>query len=288
MRSMTGFGGGDAPLGGGRLVVEARSLNHRYVEIRVTMAPELAQHGFFVEQRMRERVKRGRYNVVVRLEGALAPVELDRPRARAAFEQLAALRDEIAPGEPLPLSLLGSVPDLFRPGSISALDLEAGLAAALDAALDELDAMRREEGKALAAVLRQDVEQARGCARDLAALHEAAQQAHQTQLRARLEQLVRDAGHEVHAGRLETELALLAERSDVAEELARLGSHLDQLERMTTLDEPVGRRLDFLLQEMGREANTLAAKSRDAGLGQRVVDLKASLERLREQVQNVE
>src|SRR5262245_57480667 len=100
VRSMTGFGGGEAGLGGAKLLLEARSLNHRYLEVRVALPPELAQHAFFLEQHVRRRARRGRYNIVVRIDGERPAVELDRARARAAFAALAELRDELAPGEP--------------------------------------------------------------------------------------------------------------------------------------------------------------------------------------------
>ena len=285
---MTGFGGGEAALAGGRIVVEARSLNHRFVEARVALPAELGQHAFFVEQRLRQRARRGRYNVVVRIEGERPTIDIDRARARAAFGALAALRDDIAPGEPLPLSLLGAVPELFRAAELAPESVQHALADALDAALAELEAMRAREGALLAEELRREIERARQCRHELAELHCRAAERQRARLRERIERLAQDAGVTPDAPRLETELAIVADRSDVAEELARIDSHLAQFEELMGLDEAVGRRLDFLLQELGREANTIASKSADAPLSQRVIDLKAILERLREQVQNVE
>lgn len=285
---MTGFGAGEAPLGGGRLLLEARSLNHRFVEVRVAMPSELGTHAFFVEQRARQRARRGRYNVTVRMEGARPAVAIDEARARSAFAALSRLRDELAPGQELPLSLLGAVPELFRPADTDPELVQRALAHAVDQALDELDAMRAREGAVLAQELGREIEAARRLLDELGALHAGAAERQQRRLRERIERLVRDTGVAPDAPRLETELAIAADRGEATEELVRIGSHLTQLEQLMQLDEPVGRRIEFLLQELGREANTIASKSADAGLSQRVIDLKALLERVREQVQNVE
>src|SRR5579872_2923397 len=114
MRSMTGFGLGEAPLGGGKLAVEIRGVNHRFLDVRVRVPRELGDMAAFVEHTARERLTRGRYEVAVRVEaGALGAPVLDRERARAAFRALSELRDELAPGTEVPLALLGSIPDLF-------------------------------------------------------------------------------------------------------------------------------------------------------------------------------
>jgi len=111
---------------------------------------------------------------------------------------------------------------------------------------------------------------------------------YRTRLRERLDRLLSESGVQVDAGRLEAEIVILADRSDVTEELVRLDSHFDQFTRLLNADGPVGRRLDFLLQEIGRESNTIGAKSQDAPIAHLVVEMKAELERIREQVQNVE
>src|SRR5882672_6327111 len=114
MRSMTGFGAGDFPLGAGRLGVEIRALNHRFLDVRVRVARELGDLAGFVEHLARERMARGRFEVTVRVDGiGMGLTTLDRERARSAFRALCELRDEIAPGSDVPLSLLGAVPDLF-------------------------------------------------------------------------------------------------------------------------------------------------------------------------------
>jgi uncharacterized protein (TIGR00255 family) len=290
MRSMTGFGLGEAPLDNGKLAVEIRGVNHRFLDVRVKLSRELGELSGFVEQLARERLARGRYEIAMRVDGLClgAPV-LDRDRARLAYRSLCELRDELAPGQDVPLSLLTALPDLF----VSAADREVerlreAAREAFATAARALDGMRTHEGRAL----RDDLAARLECVRRIAAVIE--QRApevvdtHRRRLRERAERLRAAAEIDVDAGRLEQEIALFAERSDVCEELTRLASHCSQFTALLSSDEAVGRRLDFLLQEMAREANTVGAKSPDAPIAHAIVDLKAEIERMREQVQNVE
>src|SRR5271165_5166695 len=141
MRSMTGFGLGEAAVGSGKLAVEIRGVNHRFLDVRVRLPRELADLTSFVEQVAREKLTRGRYEVAVRVDGvALAAPTLDRERARAAFRALGELRDELAPGSEVPLSLLGAIPDLFVSSVEREIDhLRAATRAAFDAAVVALD-----------------------------------------------------------------------------------------------------------------------------------------------------
>jgi uncharacterized protein (TIGR00255 family) len=286
---MTGFGSGEAAArhDGGKLLVELRALNHRFLEVRVR-SPELGDLTSVVEPFVRERFTRGRIEVVVHGEGlrASAPM-LDRDRARSAYRDLAAMRDELAPGEPVPLSLLSAVPDLFvtREGSPS-LCREA-LEKAFHAAAADLDAMREREGAALAREMQEHLRRALAVVTDIEARAPETLAATHKRLRERVARLTSSA-EPVDAARLEQEIAILADRSDVAEELARLRSHCEQLAQVLSSDGPIGRRIDFLLQEMTREVNTIGSKSADVGIARSVVELKLCIERLREQTQNVE
>src|SRR6187431_2435825 len=155
MRSMTGFGLGEAPLRQGRVTVEVRSLNHRFLDLRLRLPAELVDHTFFVEQLCRERLGRGRYDVSVRIDtGALPPTELDLSRARVVYAALARLRDELSPGAELPLSVLAGMPGLFVAAEgTNVQPLRAALGQSLDAALNNLDQMRATEGAVLATEL---------------------------------------------------------------------------------------------------------------------------------------
>ncbi len=290
LRSMTGYGTGEATLGKGRLVVEARAVNGRFLDARVRMPPELADQASAAEEVVRARLERGRVEVTGRLEGdPLGGPTLDRVRARAAFAELCALRDELRPDEPVPLSLLATVPDLFS--AAAAPRPEQSRAAVVEAtrgACEALSKMRVREGAALEADLCTRLARVRDTLEQLVERVPDLLAAHHTRLRERVERLLADTDVKLDPGRLEHEIALFADRSDVAEETTRLASHCDQFAELIASEEPaVGRRLDFLLQEMGREVNTIGSKSSDVETARRVIDLKAELERMREQVQNV-
>ncbi len=290
MRSMTGFGAGDFALGSGRVTVEIRAVNHRFLDVRVRLPRELADLASFVEQLARERLSRGRFEIAMRVDGVpLGLAVLDRDRARSAYRALCELRDEIAPGTEVPLSLLGAVPDLF----VSSVEheLEAVKAAARGAflvALGDLDAMREREGATLADDLARRLETVRGLARTVGDRAPDLLDGHRRRLRERTDRLRSGMDLLMDDGRLEAEIALFAERIDITEELTRLESHCVQFSALLEGSGACGRRLDFLLQEMAREANTAGAKSPDAQIAHAVVEMKAELERMREQVQNVE
>ncbi len=286
---MTGFGVGTASLRSGSIFAEVRSLNHRFLELRVRIPNEMSEHTFFVEQMCRTRLQRGRYDVSVRMDGAaLPPPVLDERKARAAYAALVALRDELTPGIEVPVAALTTLPDLFTsPSATNSRPERDALTLCLTSALTALDEMRAEEGSALRLELEKRLEAARARTHSISHHVPTLQHRYERRLRARVERLT-ETMHGIDEGRILCEVALLAERSDIAEELARLESHMDQFEKLLPATEPVGRRLDFLLQEMAREANTVGAKCQDADISLDVVGLKAELERIREQVQNVE
>jgi uncharacterized protein (TIGR00255 family) len=287
---MTGFGVGALP--DGRVVAEIRSVNQRFLDVRARLPREMADLSLFAEQIARERLRRGRVELLVHTEGSVvAACVLDKERARAAMRALGELRDELLPGAEVPLSLLSAVPDLFTAPHASETEaVRVALKGAIDAAIDAMDAMCLREGDTLAADLLARVVVLRAQLAEMPAAIASAREAAKRRARERVERLL--AGHDaiLDPARVEAEIALLAERGDATEELIRLSSHLEQLEAVIAVGgpEPVGRRLDFLLQEMVREANTLGAKAQDAALAQRVVAVKVELERLREQVQNIE
>lgn len=290
MRSMTGFGLGEASMASGKLAVEIRGVNHRFLDVRVRVPRELMDLTAFVEQLAREKLTRGRYEVAVRVDGiALGTPVLDRERARAAFRALGELRDELAPGTEVPLALLGSIPDLFVSSVDREIDrLRQATREAFDSAAQALDAMRTREGAAMREDLGKRLDRVRQLARDVERRAPEVVEAHRKRLRERAERLRGATDIELDGARLEQEIVLFAERSDVCEELTRLESHCSQFAELVGAEEPVGRRLDFLLQELAREANTVGAKSPDAQIAHAIVEVKAEIERMREQVQNVE
>jgi uncharacterized protein (TIGR00255 family) len=294
MRSMTGFGAGEHPFGAGKLTVEVRAVNHRFLDVRVRAPRELAELSPFVEQLAREKLQRGRFEVAVRVEGVqLGAAMLDRERARTVYRQLCELRDEIAPGSDVPFSVLASVPDLFVPTVEREIEaVRLAVRGAFEASVKDLDDMRRREGKALGVDLLARLQSVRTIAAVVLKRAPDVVETQRKKLKERADRLRASTEIHVDAARLEQEIALFADRVDICEELTRLESHCSQFSALLASAEspptPIGRRLDFLLQEMAREANTLGAKSPDAPIAHAVVEVKAEIERMREQVQNVE
>jgi len=302
---MTGFGTGNAALGQGSVAVEVRAVNGRFLDVRVRLPQELADLAVMVEGEARKRLSRGRCDITIRTEGnvSMGP-SLDKERARRAYRTLLELRDELVPGAEVPFSMLSTVPELF--GAANPSDLEPArrtVLAALASALDDLELMRQKEGAAIAADLETRLTAVRTLAGQIATRAPEIAENMAKKFRERLTRLSAIVGAPpasgaesgepgygagIDPGRVEQELVLLMERSDIAEELTRLGSHTEQMSSYMRGDEPLGRRLDFLLQEMAREINTIGAKSQDLRTSHAVVELKAEIERMREQVQNVE
>ena len=299
---MTGFGVGTAALGQGSVAVEVRAVNGRFLDVRVRLPQELSDLTATVEGEARKRLARGRCDIVIRSEGnvILAP-QVDKERARRAYRALLELRDEIAPGADVPFAMLSSVPELFRASDASHLDAaKSAILDALGSALEDLSLMRQKEGDAIFVDIAGRLAQVRSLIEQVSARAPEVAEIMAKKFRERLGRLgavvsstaanVGDTARDVaiDAARVEQELVLLVERSDITEELTRLGSHVAQMTAYMQEEEPLGRRLDFLLQEMAREINTIGAKSQDLRTSHAVVELKAEIERMREQVQNVE
>lgn len=289
---MTGFGSATVEVPGGRLAVEARSVNHRFSEVQVRLPRDLAP----LEDRARalvlEQVRRGRVEVVVtRDEGARRPrtVRADKELASAYVGALREVAEAIGAGGEITLAQIISLPDVLRVEEDRA-DLESlwpVVASVLRAAIDALVAMRAAEGSRLAEDLLARVAALEQMTGVVAGRSREVVHAYGERLRLRLAELL--AQTPVDEARIATELAILAERSDITEELVRLRSHLAQFRQTVTEAEgAVGRKLEFLLQEMGRETNTIGSKANDLDIARTIIAMKSELESLREQVQNVE
>lgn len=292
LRSMTGFGQADAEDGGHRISVEIRSVNHRYLDVVFRTPRELQALEGRLREAVQERMERGRVSVVVDWapnggDSAIA-IRLDESLSDAYFQALQRLRERHGLTGEIEIGTMAALPDLFRPRE-EAADLEtlwSTVRQATARALDDLVRMREEEGVRLAEDLRLRIEVVRASlARIRERLPERLRET-TSSLRERLARLLGD--REFPEERLAAEVALLADRLDCTEECVRFEIHLDQFLRYLTDQSAVGRRLNFLLQEMGREANTLGSKANDAGIAQEVVTIKEELEKIREQVQNIE
>ena len=290
MKSMTGYGSGRAALGDGHVVLDLRTVNHRFLDVRVRLPSRIQGRTPTVERVIRARLERGRVDVTARFEGQTLPQPtLDVDRARAVYEELSALRDTLNPDEPVPLALLSSVPDLFVVNrDIDEEALDRSLEQAAEAACTAVIAMRDNEGAALATELGSRLSELGISVGSLKVAVPEMVEGRRKRLRDRLDVLLAGADGGLEPSRLEQEVAVLADRSDVAEELVRLASHRRQmLELIENSSAPVGKRIDFLLQEMAREANTIGSKVQDSEMTRHVIALKACIEQMREQAQNV-
>lgn len=286
---MTGFGRGIAERGGLRATVDVRAVNHRFLDLKLrgaALTPALEEA---IGARVRAAVERGSIAVSVNLgrEAGTAGFAIDGQAAAAAHRALAELAGQLGlPGPELALVLA-------QPGVVVAGD-RAGdddppVLPAVDAALVQLAQMRSAEGEALAAELVARFDDLGRLRTHVATLAAGVPQQLGKRLHERLRRLLEPQDvASVDPARLAQEVALLADRSDVTEELVRLSSHLEQGRALLAATGAVGRRLDFLVQEIGRELNTIGSKSTLAEITTAIVDAKAVLEKVREQVQNVE
>jgi uncharacterized protein (TIGR00255 family) len=291
VRSMTGFGMADGAVGATRVTVEVRTVNHRFFSPSIKLPPAHARWETEVREALRTRVARGHVTVSVRVErGESAGAGIDEARFADAAAQLRRLRDTHGLDGPVDLGSVLRLPDVISSGrdDDDTVGSAADLVAVVAAALDRLDAARADEGQRLAAVLTERL------AIVEAALGRIAERAPERLLaqRDRLRAAVRELtdGLAVDEQRLAQEIALLADRLDIAEEQDRFRSHIAAFRAALRAPggEPVGKRLGFLLQEMLREANTTGSKAADAPILADVIIVKEELERIREQVENLE
>ena len=291
LKSMTGYGKGEAVTPVGLFTVEIRSVNHRYGEISVRLPRSFYAFENEVKRLAASVLKRGKIDISVQWEetaAANAAPQLDMDVARGYYDAYIRLSKELNLPQDAPPSFIMSQKGVMKEvaGAVDETELLPMLLAAVQAAVAALEGMRNREGEALS----QDLQARR---RQIAAWTELVGERipqvvleYRQKLKVRLDQLLE--GTEIDENRLAQEVALLADRGDITEELVRLASHFNQFDDALRSAEPVGRKLDFLMQEMNREVNTIGSKSNDAGITTLVIQIKAEMEKMREQVQNVE
>jgi uncharacterized protein (TIGR00255 family) len=293
IRSMTGFGRAAFELAGRTYEVEIRTVNHRHLDAKLRLPRPMAEHEAPLKALVGERLHRGKVDITVSTPGTAAmPGELQVDEALAeryvsAARQLASTHGL---GSELEVSTLLTLPGVarFAEPETESEAVGSALTGGVEAALTSLEEMRRSEGKALATELESRLVTVEGLVGALQGRSSEVVEAAKERLRKRTEQIRQETGM-LDEARLHQEIVIAADRLDITEELVRLRSHVDQFRSIIDAEgQPVGRRLDFLLQEMGREANTVGSKANDAPLAHTVVELKTELERIREQVQNVE
>jgi uncharacterized protein (TIGR00255 family) len=291
MRSMTGYGRGDADHGGTKFSVELNSVNRKQSDIVINLPRDLAALEPRIRQAINEKISRGRMNVVVGLhQGAngAAALALDTALARSYHDAMLTLQRELnAPGE-ITIGTILQAPGVMRSPeqSVDADKVWPTVERALTTALGELVKMREREGKHLAKDLIHRLKVLRQEIKGIRALYPEVVKKYRNALIERIQKAGLDLP--VDDERLLKEVTIFADRSDISEELTRLESHLAQFAHHLRKNEPVGRTLEFITQEIFRELNTLGAKSNDAGISQHVVACKSELEKIREQIQNLE
>ena len=292
IRSMTGYGSAEMLTPARRFTVEMRSVNHRFSEILVRLPRDLSALEDRVRALVQSRVLRGRVDVTIMREerGARTKtVRSDTDLARAYAQALRELADVLGVAGEIGLSHIVSLPDVVKVEEARE-DVEVlwpDLSRAVEEAVIALVGMREAEGRRLAADLLTRLDHVEGFARVIEGRARVAAAEYAQRLRQRVAELLREVP--VDEARLAMEIAIFAERVDISEEVTRLRSHLAQFrEDVTNAAGAVGRRLEFVLQEMGREANTIGSKASDLEITRAVIGVKSELESLREQVQNVE
>ncbi len=291
-RSMTGWGKGLAENEGQTITVEVRSVNHRYFEITVKTARSLGSIEPLIRESVRSRFERGKFDVYVAISGdspASREIRMDRAAAEQYLEGLNFLKQELnLPGEITVETLAGMREIFITEDNGGGPEIAPNfIESALNEALRNLGDMRRKEGQALADDVSNRVGEVSSLLERLRETVPMTVDQYRERLRTRLADLM-TGEVQPDPGRLEQEIILLTQRSDTSEELTRLESHIVQFRDQLAKGSPAGRKLDFLLQEMHREVNTIGAKSLDTAVSALIIELKGELEKIREQVQNLE
>jgi uncharacterized protein (TIGR00255 family) len=292
MKSMTGFGRGSAAGENFSVAVDLKTVNNRFLDVHLRMGSELAALEAQIKRRIGARLSRGRVDASITFErtGEVA-YELNRPLIAGFISALRAMQQEFEiAGEP-DINVLARLPGAMQPVR-DGLDekMIAGVEQAVNEALEELEQMREREGEALAAEMNARLDEISQQVPIIEAAASTLVDNYRARLQKKIGELVAREGQvvELDQGRLAQEVAYLADRSDISEEIARLKSHLVQFRETLASEGETGKRLDFLLQELNREANTVLSKSTDLLVKDAGLAIKGAVEKLREQVQNVE
>lgn len=292
IKSMTGYGKAEAMLDGRKYAVEIRSLNHRYLEISLRLPGSLSSLETEIKRRIGERFSRGRIEVSIRVdtngnmeEGRL---ELNLPLLKNYHDLLRRLKAEFQLSGDITLDHFTGFKDIFVPMEVET-DMELiaeQIGTVLDEAVRLLTEMRQKEGELLLVDLEEHIRRVDECLSIIADRAPRCVQEYQRRLIERIRELT--GGVDVDEIRLNQEVAIMADKSDVTEEIVRLTSHISQFREMLKSGDAIGRKIDFLIQEMNREVNTIGSKTGDLDISRNVIEIKSELGKLREQVQNIE
>ncbi len=290
---MTGFGEAHCQRDGLALSVEVRTINSRYLKLTTRTSEGYAALEPHIEALVRKRIRRGTVQVTVRVDRVRSGDEyrLNVDVLAGYRRQIETLRDQWQPDRPVPLENLLLLPGVIAENVAAAHDASedwSAISETLQGAIDQMERMRSEEGRAMAADLRANGLAAAASLQEIERRSPLVIEAYRTRLAERVQKAIAEFQVTLDPADLLREVSLFADRSDVSEEVVRLRSHLDQFDKLLEAPESPGRKLDFLTQEMLREANTIGSKANDVDIARHVIDIKTAIERIREMIQNVE
>jgi len=291
LKSMTGFGTASIALDTVEYTVEIKTVNHRYLKVSQRLPDALSALEPVLEKQLRKQIERGSVNVSVRMKtlGTQAGYRVNESVLSNYLDQLKVLETETNPMFRVNLGSLMQLPGVCEPPALEELakDTQQDMLTAYGKALQDVIEMRTREGETVVADLLGRADEIETILTDIAGRVDDVVQLYHDKTKARVEQLL-EKKLEIDPEALAREVAMFAERSDIAEEVSRLTAHLGEFRTICQSNKPAGRKLDFMSQEMLREANTIASKATDATICRQVVDIKTAIDRIKEQAANLE
>ncbi len=294
LKSMTGYGKAEAEAEDLIFTVEIKTLNSRYRDIILRMPQEFQELEMDIRKWIAERINRGRVEIYIKTEPIIENTEyqliLNEPLARAYMEIFKRISELFSVDSYVSIDTLCHLRDVIiqRPKERDVEKIRSSLKTAIEKAIDSVEEMRKKEGEMLQKDLLSRIEKIKGLLLEIKKRAPSVVDLYRDRLKEGIQRLLQGQDISMDEDRIMQEVAIFAERSDITEEIVRLESHITQFLGFMGREEPVGRRLDFLIQEMNREVNTIGAKSQDTMISNFVVDMKAEIEKIREQVQNIE
>jgi uncharacterized protein (TIGR00255 family) len=288
---MTGYGRGENIRNGRKFTVEIKSVNHRYNDITIKLPRSMNYMEDTIRKKLTTQIARGKTDVYIFFETTSSEdvkIDLNEALTDAYVKQLEQIKARYNLKDDISLSLISRFPDIL---TVEKMDIDNDamldiLMPAIDMALNELLALRKKEGLALKEDILLKLDKINGLVESIKLRSPIVVLDYRDKLKAKLKELLDNK--DIDEGRLITEVTLFADRASVDEEITRLFSHINQVREILNEKEAIGRKLDFLIQEMNREANTIGSKSNDIEITQTTVNLKSEIEKIREQVQNIE
>lgn len=292
IKSMTGFGRGENSDGLHNFTVEIKTLNHRYNDIIVKMPKHISYFEESVKKIIKEKINRGRVEVFISLEyvnQSAIDIKVDIPLAKSYKQAIESIAGELNIDEQVSLDQIVGITDVIKAEKREEDDAQIWicLKGALEEAIDKMMIMRSEEGKELAKDITMKSANITEMVKEIEKRAPLVVLEYKEKLKARVEELL-EKEYKIDDSKLANEVAFFADKSSINEEIVRLYSHINQIISSLQMEEPVGRKLDFLVQEMNREINTIGSKASDLEITKLVVDVKSEIEKIREQIQNVE